>query len=160
MSMTTIEVPSKCRFELLDTTLESIEKGDTTEDLAREIGEHPRQAHFLIQNARILGFAKKVKRGYSLTEKGRSYLKASETEKGYMLSYALLECRIIDSLVQYAGSLGKAVKMSREEISDFLVRHVSVPTSGHLMQRVTADRRASTVRAWLDWLRCNSPSVE
>ena len=159
MIMESIEVPSKCRFELLDLTLETIHRGKTTEDLAIAIGEHQRQAHFLIQNARILGFAKKSKGGYTLTEKGKEYLNASQIERRYMFSYALLSCEIIDMLIQYMGSLGKAVNMSKDEISDFLVKHVRVPQSGDLMQRVTADRRASTVKAWLTWLKDNTPSV-
>jgi hypothetical protein len=158
--LTAIDVPSKGRFDLIQITLNYIRDGKSMRRLAREIDQDVRHAHFMVQNARILGFAISDGSKVRLTKSGSDFIDASPRLKGFLLCRALLASRVISELMKKKGILGDIACLSKEEISDFLVENAVVSrTDNSPMQRVTANRRASSVRHWLTWLEKNLPFI-
>lgn len=150
--VSSIEVPSKCCFEMIPMTLEMIERGKDTRQIAKKFEQHPRHGHFLLQNVRILGLVEKGENGWVLTDKGKQYLASNIPERRGILQGQIEKSKIIQSLIMHYGSLEKLIQLSNEDISDFLVETAFVSKSRRkTMQRVTADRRASSVRAWISW---------
>ena len=81
MSLIVYDIPSKCRFDLIQLSLEFVRDGKDVNELAEKIGEHRRQAHFLIQNAIILGFVKRESSEWKLTALGYEFLETEEKRK-------------------------------------------------------------------------------
>ncbi len=156
-----LEIPSKCRFDLLQATLEQVENGWDPIELSETIGQHPRQAHFMLQNARILGFVSKVGNEFVLTDLGSLFLRSTDELKGLVLLRAILSCKVFQMLVEYAGSIAAANRMSVDEVSDFLLTEVRVSEmSQKPIQPITARRRASSLKRWVAWAYRNLPRIE
>lgn len=161
MRLFVIDIPGKHRFDLLQQTLEYLNDGRTMRSLARAINEHERHAHFLVQNARILGLVVRDETRWILSESGKEFVNATTETKGLILARAMLDSRIVSALIMHAGSLEAASRMTVEEISDFLVETTFVSEGNRdPIQGVTANRRASSVKYWIQWLRTNLPRIE
>ncbi len=158
MGLVVFDVPSKCRFDQMLTTLRFIQKGKTSSELSERTGEHKRHGHFLYQNAQILGFAQKTGKSLYLTSEGRSFLNVSEERRTLLIARAILGSRVISIIIQNEGSFERAQGMTVEEIAQFLLGCTSVSKARmKKLKETTAMRRASSVKAWLNWLVENTP---
>ncbi len=110
MPLTVFDIPSKCRFDLIQVTLEQVRDGRSADYLAKVIHQHIRHAHFLLENAYILGFISREGKKPMLTPSGSKFLEASKEKKGLMLAKAMLESRVMKFIIKRAGSFGKATK--------------------------------------------------
>ncbi|RLI52497.1 MAG: hypothetical protein DRP09_17800 [Candidatus Thorarchaeota archaeon] len=156
----TIQVPSKCRFDLLQVTLEHIREGKTQRKLAKAIKQGRRHAHFMCQNCCILGFAVRSDSGLVLTDKGRRFLDSGDRMKGLILAQSILESPVVSMLIKHAGSLEEAARMSQDDITEFLVENTLASTRKTApIEAVTARRRASSVKRWIEWLVNNAPTI-
>lgn len=160
MSLLVFDVPSKCRFDLIQITLEYIRDGKTRKQLAQVIGQHIRHAHFLLQNAHILGFVEREGSNWALSRSGREFLEASMKKKGLILANAMLKSQLMSFVIGHAGSIENAAEMTAKQISRLLIENTVTSEDGSKrIQRVTAERRASSVKRWIQWLEGNMPKI-
>jgi hypothetical protein len=153
MSLVIYEVPSKCRFDLIQTTLEHVQNGKTAKELAEATAQHIRHAHLLLQNADILGFIGRKNSNWVLTDSGLLFLRSNNTEKKLLIAKAMVSSNLFRFLLERSGSFAKAKKMSIQQISELLLMNTII-SKGSIepIQKSTATRRAASVKGWLNWL--------
>jgi len=160
MPLLVFDIPSKCRFDLMQVTLDQVRRGRSVSYLAKAIGQHTRHAHLLLQNAYILGFVRREGNKWTLTASGFKFLEATKEKKGLMLAKAMLESRLMSFVIKRAGSLSKATMMTTRQISDLLIETTVVQAgSKKRIEKTTADRRAVSVKGWISWLERNIPKI-
>ena len=160
MTLIVYDIPSKCRFDLIQLTLKYIRDGKDAKHLAEIIGEHRRHGHFLIQNALILGFVKRIDPEWKLTALGYEFLETEEKRKGMILVHAILDSNVMKIILQHSGSIENATQMSTKDISDLLRKNVKVSkTKDDRIRKITAYRRASSVKGWIQWLDKSLPKI-
>jgi len=130
-------------------------------ELGEAVRQDERHAQFLVQNARILGFVHGRPSDWHLTRTGAAFLDVDDDRRGLILAEAVLNSRVVSSIVHHVGSVSKAASLTQAQIFEFLVENVVVPSrSSAPMETITADRRASSVRGWIRWLSKNLPRIE
>jgi hypothetical protein len=160
MALHVFDVPSKRRFDLIQISLEYIRDGKTRKQLAQAISQHVRHAHFLLQNAHILGFVEREESGWTLNKYGREFLEASEKKKGLILANAMLKSQVMSFVIEHAGSIENAAEMTTKQISRLIIENtVASEDDSKGIERITAERRASSVKGWIKWLEKNMPKI-
>jgi hypothetical protein len=115
--------------------------------------QHPRHAHFLLQNARILKFIKHEGSDWVLTKNGLDFLEANEDKREEILVESMLESKIVSCTISEVGTLEDAAKMTCEQLSMLLMSNTLLEEgSSKGIHRSTAVRRAASLRKWLRWL--------
>lgn len=124
----------------------AVASGHTSKpDIAKHYDFDIRQSDYYGNAARYLGFIESVRRGhFTLTEDGETFTKASKDERRLIMLRAIMRSPTLNQAVHdtlIAGSipdksyLAEIIRKHRPEIKDS-----------------TPERRASTVRSFIDWV--------
>ncbi len=99
---------------------------------------------------RSVGFTKKVKEGFALTELGKMFLEtSSSSERTVVIVEQLLKRPTFRSLIQNLIKTNYALEaISNKEISAAIEKNT-------ILTKGTPERRTSTVKSWLKWLLKN-----
>ncbi|EJO7700312.1 hypothetical protein IV75_GL001621 [Carnobacterium maltaromaticum] len=119
------------------------------DDIALNYGFNVRQADYYFNALRYLGFAEKVKKGapVSITKKGVSILKIKDTKKGKLeIVKEILSCNIFNECMRKTLNEGEII--SKKEAKLIIKKWIK----GEVIGKETMDRRASTIRGWINWI--------
>ncbi|CAM3249003.1 type II restriction enzyme [Sporolactobacillus spathodeae] len=119
----------------------------TREDIAAFFGFDPRQSDYYFNALKYLGYANKDVAGKRiLTAKGQQINKIKDLKKGKLM--------IIEDILQhkvFKTALIKSLEQG-EVISKEQAKYLIVQDTGLSVDSDTPNRRASTVRSWINWI--------
>lgn len=152
-SLVAYDIPSKCRFDLIEPTLESVQNRFGAKKVAESTRQHLRHAYFLLQNGCILGFLRKVHSGWALTDSGYVFLESDIDTQNQLIRNGMIKSNLFSFLLASSGNLKNAKLLSVYEISEFLQLNTIVSKEKRKpIKKSTADRRAASVKGWLKWI--------
>lgn len=112
------------------------------EEIASEFGVDPRQGDYYGNAAAWLGFTTKKNHQFVLTDDG---LKFTQMDRIDRTSEVARRLRALPAFAETAEALIKGEVLPQAEIAKTIARN-------YHLTGTTPTRRASTVRAWIDWL--------
>ena len=142
-----IPFPQADSFERLITAVEMIEKEkDSANSISTEFDIESRQGSYYIAAARYLGLIKKseVTGKYIVTSKGFLLNNLDINSRNEHLIKLILKHKVFYYTYKYYLDNGQLP--SKEYIVDLMKQHTD------LTNPVTLNRRASTVRGWIEWI--------
>ncbi|GEM_PF-545302 len=143
MTLDTADIPQADQLWDVARVPEAIAQGrHSTEEVAAYIGmKVPRQGHYYIQAARILGLVTEGGPGEApqLTTLGRSFVRSNRVEQRTFLRRLLLQREPMRSIIT---RLRAGEGLDRQELAHALQHLAPLAAS-------TASRRACTIAAWL-----------
>lgn len=149
--ISTKDIPQADSLDEVIVTVEAVSQGKSTfQDIAQQLGLTERQGRYYRRAAEILRFITRVPGTNisTITALGAQLLKASRQLRTQILTNQILGVPIVQSVVGMLASSGGVADRRNLELS---MRKI-VPTTTPSM----ADRRLTTVLAWLEYLDITS----
>jgi hypothetical protein len=113
----------------------------------------PRQSSYYREAAEFLGLVRQEKNfNYALTDLGNEYVDLPADERRRLLAGLLANFPPMRAALELSAKAG-ALGIGKKEIAALLKRNSKISSS-------TPGRRASTILAWLDWLRKFTGAVQ
>ncbi len=126
---------------------------NTSNKVAKHYGFDLRQSSYYRQAAEFLGLVRQEKNfNYALTDLGNEYVNLPADERRRLLAGLLAHFPPMRAALELSARAG-AQGIGKKEIAVLLERYSKITSS-------TPARRASTILAWLDWLRMFAGAVK
>jgi hypothetical protein len=131
-----------------------VEQGiNTSSKVAKHYQFAPRQSSYYREAAEFLGLVRQEKNfNYALTDLGNEYVDLPADERRRLLAGLLANFPPMRAALELSAKAG-ALGIGKKEIAALLKRNSKISSS-------TPGRRASTILAWLDWLRKFTGAVQ
>jgi hypothetical protein len=126
---------------------------NTSDKVAKHYQFASRQSSYYRQAAEFLGLVRQEKDfSYALTDLGGEYVSLPADERRQLLAGLLVHFQPMRAALELSAKRG-AHGIGKKDIAALLERHSKITSS-------TPARRASTILAWLDWLRQATGAVQ
>jgi hypothetical protein len=125
---------------------------DTAEKLAAHFGFDKRQSSYYREASEILGLVESNRHAYSLTDKGRQYIKMPTHMRMKYFTKLVLEFPVINQLFLNL-TIDRDKSVTKNEVVDILKDNSELTGS-------TLLRRTQTIFAWFKWIQRNVGLVE
>ncbi len=123
------------------------DEGCTSEDIAELYEFTSRQGNYYLSAARYLGLIYKIHNRYYLTELSLDINKLSVREKNAKLAEKILSHKTFSETYKFYQNYNKMP--SKTEIKDIMYKYeINVPSNNDSVY----NRRASTLRGWIQWI--------
>lgn len=144
----TIPFPQADSFTRIKGILDYLSNKDCiTNDIAELFDFTARQGSYYLAAARYLGLVKKTNASYILTDLGNTINSLSVKERNYTLGKIVLQHKPFLLVYDFYNKYNEFPSI--DKIVEFMeISNVNLPS----MNRVVYERRASTVRGWVQWI--------